>query len=309
MLSITSIFILLTFAVIVPLAAYAQDSLRVARPIDTVQQSHTSAPALAPAINEDASSFHVNIPPSHLNNTSTLNGAVSQGNSLTQVQLQRLAAHDIVLLIDKSGSMATPDCPLTENMELKAYLPNLVLGSHPFADTRWQWCRQQIEQMSALTRGALPGGFSVLLFDSSYYLFPHVTEESLPRIFENNGPGGSTNLTLPLSTVFNDYFKREKISRVKIKPLLVGVITDGCPDEPHAVRKLLVDLTHSLQDSKEITIIFFLIGGHDSQGEKFVQDLTEKLISHGATFNIVKGIPFSEVQRSGLARTLADNLD
>jgi len=303
------ILILLTCATIFSSATYAQDRLRLSRPVDTFQQNNESAPPLTPAIDKNAPSFYVNIPPSHLKNPSSLNGGVSQPNSLTQVQLQRLAAHDIVLLIDKSGSMATPDCPLAENIGLKTYLPSLLLGSSPFANTRWQWCRQQIAQMSELTREALPAGFSVLLFDSSYYLFPHVSEETLPRIFENNGPGGSTNLTLPLATVFNDYFKRQNLSRVKIKPLLVGIITDGCPDEPRAVHKLLVNLTHSLQNSKEITIIFFLIGGHDSEGEKFVHSLTEQLVSDGATFNIVKGIPFSEVQRSGLARTLADNLE
>jgi len=303
------ILILLTVATFFSLAIHAQERLRLSRPTDTFPHNNESTPPLAPPINESKSAFRISVPSSGLKNSSTLGGGASQGNSLTQLQLQRLAAHDIVLLIDKSGSMATADCPLNENRGLKTFLPNLLLGSNPFANTRWQWCRQQIAQMSELTQGALPAGFSVLLFDASYYLFPHVTKDTLARVFENTGPGGSTNLTLPLSAVFDDYFKRQQISRVKIKPLLVGVITDGCPDEPRAVRRLLVDLTHSLQDPKEITIIFFLIGGHDSQGEKFVCDLTEKLVRDGAAFNIVKGIPFSEVQRLGLARTLADNLE
>ena len=163
--------------------------------------------------------------------------------------------------------------------------------------------------MSTLTQDALPAGFSVLLFDSGYYLFPHVTATTLPRIFANNGPGGGTILSSPLSAVFNDYFKRQKLSRGRIKPLLIGVITDGCPNEPRSVRQLIANTTHSLQDPKQITIIFFLIGGHDSQGEKFVRDLTEKSLSDGASFNIVKSVPFSEVQIAGLVRTLADNLD
>jgi hypothetical protein len=163
--------------------------------------------------------------------------------------------------------------------------------------------------MSQLTQQVLPAGFTVLLFDSGSYLFPHVTTDNLARIFATNNPGGGTNLTLPLNQVFNDYFKRKKLSKVPIKPLLVGIITDGCPNDPRAVKNLLVNLTHSLQDPKEITIIFFLIGGHDSSGKKFARDLSQNLTAAGAAFNIVKEVPFEEVQKSGLAQALANNLE
>ena len=311
-----SILVLLSFATVFSVAIHAQDKLRISRPTDNFTQSNlpsNSQDNNEPTTNNDNSSdFRINLP---ANSHNAIRGGVaqeSQPGQLTQVQLQKLADHDIILLIDKSGSMATPDCSANSSTSLKSILPSLLLGSSlggSMGETRWQWCRQQTAQMSALTQQILPAGFSVLLFDSGYYLFPHVTSTTLPRIFANNGPGGGTDLALPLSVVFKDYFKRQKTSAVKIKPLLIGVITDGCPNEPRAVRRLLVDLTHSLKDPKEITIVFFLIGGHDSEGEKFVRDLTEKLIPDGAAFNIVKGVPFSEVQRAGLVQSLADNLD
>ena len=146
----------------------------------------------------------------------------------------------------------------------------------------------------------LPAGFTVLLFDSGYYLFPRVNTNSLAHIFATNNPGGSTNLTLPLSKVFDDYFRRKRLS--KIKPLLIGVITDGCPDDPYSVRKLLVKVSQALSNPNEITIVFFLIGGHDSEGEKFARDLSRAV-------SLVRSVPFNEVQSSGLARALADNLE
>jgi Mg-chelatase subunit ChlD len=309
-----SILILLSFSIIFSVAIHAQDRLRLSRPAEseTNNLSTSSSNTNDSASNDDDSSaFRMSLPTADSHNRSAIKGGVEQETepgSLTQVQLHKLAAHDIILLIDKSGSMATPDCPISGSSGLKSILPSLILGGSP-QNSRWNWCRQQINQMSAQTQQILPAGFTVLLFDSGYHLFPHVTTNNLTNIFAANNPGGSTNLTLPLSQVFNDYFKRQKLSKVKIKPLLVGIITDGCPNDPHAVKKMLVDLTHSLKDANEITIVFFLIGGHDSQGEKFARDLTEKLVSAGAAFDIVKAVPFDQVQKHGLASALADNLE
>ncbi len=72
---------------------------------------------------------------------------------------------------------------------------------------------------------------------------------------------------------------------------------------------MLVDVTHSLQNPQDITIVFFLIGGHDSQGEKFARNLSQDLTAVGASFNIVKYVPFNEVLNTGLVRCLADNLE
>ncbi len=309
-----SILVLLSFSIIFSIAIHAQDRLRLSRPVESEtnnspgSSSNNNDPSSS---NDNSSAFRINLPTPNSHNPAAIKGGVNQESepgNLTQVQLQKLAAHDIILLIDKSGSMDTPDCPRNGNSGLKSILPSLIIGGSS-ENTRWQWCRQQIAQMSELTQQILPAGFTVLLFDSGCYLFPRVNTNSLAHIFATNNPGGSTNLTLPLRKVFDDYFKREKLSKVKIKPLLVGIITDGCPDDPHAVKKLLIDLTHSLKNPNEITIVFFLIGGHDSQGEKFVKDLTQKLVTSGAAFDIVKAVNFDQVQKYGLASALADNLE
>ena len=297
------------------LSAFAQDKWRLNRPTENTNESNNQSayPQKDNAPNNnnnDNSNFRISLPPTGSPNSSPIKGNIEDDNrsGLTQVQLQKLADHDIILIIDKSGSMSTPDCPSSNHIGLKNVLPALLIGGS-MESTRWQWCQQQTAQMLNLTKQVLPTGFTVLLFDSGCYLFPHVTGDSLVRIFANNSPGGSTNLTLPLSEVFNDYFKRQKLSKVKIKPLLIGIITDGCPDDPRSVKKMLVDLTHALHNNNEITIVFFLIGGHDSEGERFAHDLSQNLTKDGASFNIVKEVSFDQVQRTGLVQSLADNLD
>ncbi len=307
-LNLLCIFIVLAFAIVCNVAIHAQETFRLSRSDSNINSS--AYPPLAPSrqtiINDNSSAFRINLPPASQSTQSLKGGVQAQQNSLTQVQLQRLAAHDIVLLIDKSGSMATADCPISSGG--KSILSSLLFGSL-FSNSRWQWCQSQTAQMSELTRQVIPEGFTILLFDSGYYLFPHASTSNLGQIFARNSPGGSTNLTAPLNAVFTDYFKRKQLSQGRIKPLLIGIITDGCPDQPKEVRRQLVDLTHSLQNQEEITIVFFLIGSHDSKGEKFVANLSNNLVADGAAFNIVKCVPFSDVQNSGLARSLADNLD
>jgi hypothetical protein len=225
---------------------------------------------------------------------------------LTQVQLHRLSTHDIVLVIDKSSSMATPDCPTGESK--LSGLSALILGIGDIAATRWNWCLEQTARMARQTAGVLTNGFTVVLFDSHFAVFPHVTVNDLARIFKENCPSGHTLLEKPLTSTFQDYFRRKLISRGNVKPLLIGIITDGCPTNPNAVREAVVDVTHEMKDPNEITIVFFLIGRNDHRGEQFAFDLSHNLVARGGLCQVVRSVPFWELEKQGLARALADNL-
>jgi Mg-chelatase subunit ChlD len=229
---------------------------------------------------------------------------------LTQIELHRLAARDIVLLIDKSGSMSTPDCPLVSSGHSKlAAFSSLVLGLGGLSASRWDWCLEQTAHMAKQTEEVLANGFTVVLFESHFAVFPHVTVQELVKIFSEHEPGGGTDLDHPLAATFDDYFRRKQHTHGNVKPLLVGVITDGCPNNPNAVRKVIVAATRALRDPNEITVVFFLIGGHDRHGEEFVWDLSHNLVEQGAPYQIVKAVPFNELEKMGLARALANNLE
>src|SRR5277367_5212968 len=120
--------------------------------------------------------------------------------------------------------------------------------------------------MAKQTEQVLPDGFSVLLFDNRFRVYPNVNVAQLAKIFRQNGPDGGTLLTGPLRSTFDDYSRRKNIAGNKIKPLLVGIITDGCPNDPEGAVDAIISATHTMRNPSEITVIFFLIGGHDRRG-------------------------------------------
>jgi Mg-chelatase subunit ChlD len=306
--------LLLLTLVVFPYSASVQaddKSLRIRRPTD----SSANTVDLTPQGNNHSQSMQIRLSlpgnPSGKQNgqlESDVSAEPLKGG-LTQVELKRLAAHDIVLLIDKSGSMRTPDCPVAAagNSKLGAF-SSLVLGLGGMAASRWDWCLQQTSYMAKQTETVLASGFTVVLFDSSFAVFPHVTVQELARIFRENRPGGGTDLSGPLASTFDDYFGRKRISKGNIKPLLIGVITDGCPNYPIQARQAVVSGTRFMSNANEITVIFFLIGGNDRRGEQFAFDLSHNLVAEGAAFQIVHAVPFHELEKLGLARALADNL-
>jgi Mg-chelatase subunit ChlD len=229
-------------------------------------------------------------------------------SGLTQGQAKKLADHDVILLVDKSWSMGTNDCHVPHFMtgKLGSFL-NLAASQSDDRISRWDWCLAQTTQMAKQTERVLLQGFSVILFDGRYSIYPHVNAKQLKKIFSDNNPGGSTKLEGPLSATFSDYFQRMQ-SGGKTKPLVVGIITDGCPTHPEEVRETIASATHRMKNPDEITIVFFMVGEHDRKGEEFVYRASHDLQDDGARFNIVKSVSFIDLERSGLARALADNL-
>ena len=88
------------------------------------------------------------------------------------------------------------------------------------------------------------------------------------------------------------------------KPLLIGIITDGTPTDHSRVLKTIVEATKQMHNAKEITIVFFLIGEKDYKGNKFICNLLYKQQKKGAPYNIVKAVPFTKLEKLGLAQSL-----
>jgi Mg-chelatase subunit ChlD len=294
----------------------ADESLRLQRPLAGQAESNAPTPGDAQSVGNFQVKLAIPDNASGKQDTTKLQANVSQDaaqdeNGLTQVDLQRLAAHDIVLLVDKSGSMSTPDCPSKGGggaATVASIVVPLIAGGSPLSASRWSWCHAQTEKMARQTENVLPGGFSVVLFDSRFNVFPHVTVDGLADIFRNHHPGGGTDLAGPLDCVFRDYFTRKRLPGSSIKPLLVGVITDGCPNFPRPVHDVIIRATHSVSNPSEIIIVFFLIGGQDRTGEEFVRDITHNLVREGASYNIVRSVAFHDLKKIGLAKALAENL-
>lgn len=294
-------------------AVQADSDTRIRRQPAFRQETNQLAPEFAPSFSKVAP-MRLRLPdqPSGKTLKGNVNDDAVRGG-LTQVELNKLAAHDIVLVIDKSFSMMTRDCPAgTFDIAKLGVRSAFGYGKSDLDDlssSRWNWCFNQTLKMAKQTQGVLSNGFTVILFDNNYHVFEHVTVDQLPNIFGSNHPWGHTNMASPLEASFNDYLRRKRMTNGRLRPLLVGVISDGCPTQPEAAREAIIEATHKVKDPREISVVFFLIGGDDRKGERFVSRLCNNLVQDGARYPAVKAVPFNVLARIGLARALADNLN
>lgn len=235
-------------------------------------------------------------------NITSLNGG------LTEVQLQRLAAHDLVLIIDQSASMYSRDCPVSGLGRVGGTVMGMLLGSAGMV-SRWEWCRDQTLNLAQQTRNIANKDLTVILFSGEHQVFQHVTVDQIPNIFKQASPQGSTNLTEPLRATVNDYFARQTATRGDVKPLAIAIITDGLPNSRENVCKVLVDTTRLMRDPRDIKITFFMIGNSALTGQSFINEIEHNLPKYGGRFNIVKSVSFWNLMKIGLSKALADALE
>lgn len=274
---------------------------------DTLQQRIPRIDSQFPPMNANINQTQLNAGANQAAAANTmLQGAVKGG--LNQVQLQRLAKHDLVLIIDQSGSMRTPDCPVSGVGRTTGTLLNILLG--PAASTsRWEWCRDQTLRLAQETRFIANKGFTVILFSVRFAVFQHVTLNQIPLIFTQNVPQSDTNLTEPVTYILNDYIARRNMMQGNVKPLAIAIITDGRPNNEITLRNALVQATQFMRNPDEIKVTFFLIGNSALTGKVFIDDLERNLVRYGARYPIVRSVSFWNLEKVGLPYALADALE
>jgi hypothetical protein len=211
-------------------------------------------------------------------------------------KLNALANHDVVILIDRSGSMETADCPAA------------VADSSD--QSRWQWCCEQTQNLSAQTTGILKDGLRVVVFSTMQKTYDNVQLNNVPDIFQNNTPKGSTNIAVALKHQLDDYFRRKmrpEETKRPLKPLLIAVVTDGCFDRSIPVQRVITDATKRMDSPDEIAITFLQVG-QDNQASHILSDLAagKGNVVKRANYGIVSSKPFSELKKVGLTDALLD---
>jgi hypothetical protein len=160
-------------------------------------------------------------------------------------------------------------------------------------------------ELTRQTSSVLPQGLSVVLFSSSSHVFPHISINEIPQIFQAYSPGGFTNEAGAVRRTLDDYFQRRQIGHGRIKPLLIAVITDGLPTDPDSLRHVIIDATNEMRQPDEIRMTFLQVGT-DPKGAYFVKELDHKLMRESAKYEIVSSKTFAELLRTGLTRALVD---
>lgn len=215
---------------------------------------------------------------------------------LSQRELALLGTHDVCVIMDKSFSMGTRDCPSTSGDNWLTMLPI----------SRWRWTFGQLHDLTRQMSRMPSKGITLVLFDKNYWVHHNVNLAQLPEIFDNYHPWNGTHLAPPLEDQFEEYFRRRAMGSVR--PLLIAIITDGRPHDEEVLVPTIVQAVNRLRNPNEITITILQVG-NDPKGQWFTEMLDRGLGGYGAKYHIVHTQTFPELQQSGLSRALLQAVD
>ena len=221
-------------------------------------------------------------------------------------RLAEIANYDVIVFIDSSRSMSKTLAP--QSRRSARPVAELPAGVSP-TESRWQWCSEQTESLSQQLQSSLKDHLNdhlkVVLFSDNYKVYKDIDLTSVPAFFASNQPYGNTNANAALRSQLRAYFAARDKNEGPVRPLLVAMITDGCPDDPLALRQTIIDATNKMHDPNEIAITFLQVGV-DPQASKYLRELDDCLVGSKARYDIVTTKSFDQLNQSGLAIALLD---
>jgi hypothetical protein len=194
-----------------------------------------------------------------------------------------MSDRDYTLIIDKSGSMSTPD----------------QAGGR----TRWQIAQESTIALARKCEEFDPDGITVYVFSGKFKRYDNVTTTKVAQIFQENDPAGTTNLGSVLQDALNNYFQRKAAGQTKPNGETILVITDGEPDDRKAVFEIIISATRQMEKDEELGISMIQVGS-DPQATKFLKALDDQLQSVGAKFDICDTITLDDLEDMSLADVL-----
>src|SRR4028119_244889 len=199
-----------------------------------------------------------------------------QGGSLVQER-------DYTLIIDKSGSMSTPDQPGGRN--------------------RWNAAQESTLALARKCEQFDPDGITVYLFSGRFKRYDDVTAEKVAQIFQENDPSGTTDLAGVLKDATDKYFQRKAAGQTKANGETILVITDGEPDDRKAVMRVIIEASRQMERDEELAISLIQVGS-DVTATRFLKALDDELQGAGAKFDIVDTITLDDMENLTLAEVL-----
>ncbi|BCL38496.1 vWA domain-containing protein [Nostoc sp. MS1] len=194
-----------------------------------------------------------------------------------------MSDRDYTLIIDKSGSMSTPD----------------QVGGR----SRWEIAQESTLALARKAEQFDPDGITVYLFSGRFKRYDDVTSAKVAQIFLENDPAGTTNLAGVLQDALNNYFQRKAAGKTKPNGETILVITDGEPDDRKAVFETIIHATRQMERDEELAISIIQVGS-DAQATKFLKALDDQLQSVGAKFDICDTVTLDDLEEMSLADVL-----
>lgn len=194
-----------------------------------------------------------------------------------------LEERDYTLIIDKSGSMSTPDQP----------------GNR----TRWQTAQESTLALARKCEQFDPDGITVYLFSGRFKRYDNVTSDKVDQIFRENDPSGTTDLAGVLKDATDSYLKRKQSGETKPNGETILVITDGEPDDRKAVMRVIIEASRQIDRDEELAISLIQVG-KDQTATRFLKALDNELQAAGAKFDIVDTITLDDMEGFTLSEVL-----
>ncbi|MBW4455137.1 MAG: VWA domain-containing protein [Nostoc indistinguendum CM1-VF10] len=196
-----------------------------------------------------------------------------------------MSDRDYTLIIDKSGSMSTPD----------------QVGGR----SRWEIAQESTLALARKAEQFDPDGITVYVFSGRFKRYDDVTSAKVAQIFLENDPAGATNLAGVLQDALNNYFQRKAAGKTKPNGETILVITDGEPDDRKAVFEVIIHATRQMERDEELAISIIQVGS-DAQATKFLKALDDQLQSVGAKFDICDTVTLDDLEEMSLVDVLTN---
>jgi len=194
-----------------------------------------------------------------------------------------LENRDYTLIIDKSGSMATPD--------------------QKGGRTRWVAAEESTFALASKCEQFDPDGITIYTFSGRFKRYENVTSNKVMQVFRENDPSGTTDLASVLKDATENYFKRKDAGETKPNGETILVITDGEPDDRKAVMKVIIETSRRMDKDEELAISFIQVG-KDPHATRFLKVLDDEMQSAGAKFDICDTITMDEMEDYSLSEVL-----
>ncbi|WP_066425380.1 VWA domain-containing protein [Anabaena sp. 4-3] len=194
-----------------------------------------------------------------------------------------LENRDYTLIIDKSGSMATPD--------------------QKGGRSRWVAAQESTFALASKCEQLDPDGITIYVFSGRFKRYENVTAAKVAQIFQENDPAGTTDLAAVLKHATDDYFQRKASGQTKPNGETILVVTDGEPDDRKAVMKVIIEASRRMDRDEELALSFIQVGT-DAQATRFLKVLDDELQSAGAKFDICDTITMEDMEDFSLSEVL-----
>ncbi len=194
-----------------------------------------------------------------------------------------LENRDYTLIIDKSGSMATPD--------------------QKGGRTRWVAAEESTFALASKCEQFDPDGITIYTFSGRFKRYENVTSNKVMQVFKENDPSGTTDLAAVLKHATDNYFQRKAAGETKPNGETILVITDGEPDDRKAVMKVIIETSRRMDKDEELGISFIQVGT-DPHATRFLKVLDDEMQSAGAKFDICDTITMEDMEDYSLSEVL-----